>query len=42
MSRYVDLSHTLYEGLVTYKGVPSTLICDFLSREVSTSRALSF
>jgi len=37
MSRYVDLSHTLYEGLVTYKGVPGPLICDFLSREASRS-----
>jgi kynurenine formamidase len=36
-NRYVDLSHTLYEGLVTYKGVPGPLICDFLSREASRS-----
>jgi arylformamidase len=35
--RYVDLSHTLYDGLVTYKGVPGPIICDFLNRE--TSRA---
>jgi arylformamidase len=37
MSRYVDLSHTLHEGLVTYKGVPGPVICDFLSREASRS-----
>jgi arylformamidase len=35
MRHYVDLSHTLYEGLVTYKGVPGPIICDFLSREAS-------
>lgn len=29
---HVDLSHTLYEGLVTYKGIPAPVICDFLSR----------
>ena len=22
MRHYIDLSHTLYDGLVTYKGVP--------------------
>jgi arylformamidase len=35
MHRYVDLSHTLYDGLVTYKGVPGPIICDFLSRQAS-------
>jgi arylformamidase len=35
MPHYVDLSHTLYEGLVTYKGIPGPIICDFLSREAS-------
>jgi kynurenine formamidase len=29
---HVDLSHTVYEGLITYKGIPAPLICDFLSR----------
>jgi arylformamidase len=37
MNRYVDLSHTIHEGLVTYKGVPGPLICDFLTREDSRS-----
>lgn len=32
---HVDLSHTVYEGLITYKGIPAPLICDFLSREDS-------
>lgn len=34
---YIDLSHTLYDGLVTYKGIPGPVICDFLSREASGS-----
>jgi kynurenine formamidase len=32
---HVDLSHTIYEGLITYKGLPAPLMCDFLSREDS-------
>jgi len=31
----VDLSHTIEEGLVTYKGLPAPIICDYLSREKS-------
>jgi kynurenine formamidase len=34
-SAHVDLSHTVCEGLITYKGLPAPLICDFLSREES-------
>ncbi len=34
-SRLVDLSHTLEHGLVTYKGLPGPIICDYLSREDS-------
>jgi kynurenine formamidase len=34
-SRLVDLSHTIEHGLVTYKGLPPPIICDFLSREDS-------
>ncbi|WP_116105103.1 cyclase family protein [Lewinella sp. IMCC34191] len=33
--RLVDLSHTITEGLVTYKGLPPPLVCDYLSREES-------
>ena len=33
--RLVDLSHTVHDGLVTYKGLPPPLICDFVSREAS-------
>jgi len=31
----IDLSHTIHDGLVTYKGLPPPLICDFISREAS-------
>lgn len=32
---YIDLSHTIENGTVTYKGLPAPIICDFLSREDS-------
>src|SRR5204863_6035243 len=35
---YIDLSHVIYDGLVTYKGLPAPIICDFLSREESRGR----
>lgn len=31
----IDLSHRIYDGLVTYKGLPAPVICDYLSREAS-------
>jgi hypothetical protein len=31
----VDVSHVDEHGMVTYKGLPTPLICDFLSREQS-------
>src|SRR5580658_1117955 len=31
----IDVSHTLEHGMVTYKGLPAPLICDYLSREAS-------
>lgn len=34
-SDLIDLSHTVEAGLVTYKGLPAPIICDFLSREES-------
>ena len=34
-SRFVDLSHTIEDGLITYRGLPAPLICDFLSRQQS-------
>jgi kynurenine formamidase len=35
MSRLIDLSHTIHDGLVTFKGLPGPVICDYLSREAS-------
>ncbi|MBK8048974.1 MAG: cyclase family protein [Anaerolineales bacterium] len=34
-SRFVDLSHTIEHGLITYRGLPAPVICDYLSREES-------
>jgi kynurenine formamidase len=31
----IDLSHTIEDGMITYKGLPAPLICDFWSREYS-------
>ena len=31
----IDLSHTIEDGLVTYKGLPAPVICDYLSRDES-------
>jgi kynurenine formamidase len=36
-TRVVDLSHTITEGMVTYKGLPGPHICDFISREQSAA-----
>jgi len=33
--RLIDLSHVVEHGLVTYKGLPAPIICDYLSREAS-------
>jgi kynurenine formamidase len=32
------LSHVIYDGLITYKGLPAPIICDYLSREASRKR----
>ncbi|HEV2842331.1 MAG TPA: cyclase family protein [Chthoniobacterales bacterium] len=37
-TRLIDLSHTVEHGMVTYKGLPAPLICDYLSREESRAR----
>jgi arylformamidase len=34
----IDVSHTLEHGMITYKGLPAPLICDYLSREASRRR----
>lgn len=38
MPTYIDVSHTIEHGLITYKGLPAPLMCDFLSREESRKR----
>ena len=35
MTRLVDLSHSVADGTVTYKGLPAPKICDFWTREGS-------
>ncbi len=35
MAALIDLSHTIFDGLVTFKGLPAPVICDYLSREAS-------
>src|SRR6185503_8005349 len=36
-ARLVDLSHTIEAGMITYRGLPAPVICDYLSREDSRS-----
>ena len=36
--RLIDVSHTVEHGMITYKGLPAPIICDFLSREASRAR----
>ncbi|HTN98967.1 MAG TPA: cyclase family protein [Nordella sp.] len=31
-ARYVDLSHIIESGMITYKGLPAPLVCDHISR----------
>ncbi|MGC4022374.1 MAG: cyclase family protein [Cyclobacteriaceae bacterium] len=31
----IDLSHSIENGMITYKGLPAPIICDYLSREDS-------
>jgi kynurenine formamidase len=33
--RLIDLSHTVEDGMITYRGLPAPIVCDFLSREAS-------
>src|SRR3990172_2945337 len=35
--RLVDVSHTVEHGMITYKGLPAPIICDYMSREQSHS-----
>lgn len=38
MPQFVDVSHVVENGMITYKGFPAPIICDFLSREESRKR----
>src|SRR3974377_92398 len=31
----IDLSHKVEHGMITYKGLPAPIVCDYLSREAS-------
>ncbi len=33
--RFVDVSHTIEDGLITYRGLPAPVVCDYLTREES-------
>ncbi len=33
--RFIDVSHTIENGLITYQGLPAPIVCDFISREAS-------
>ena len=35
--KLIDLSHAVEDGMLTYKGLPAPIICDYLSREESRS-----
>ncbi|MDQ6828949.1 MAG: cyclase family protein [Gemmatimonadota bacterium] len=37
----IDVSHTVEHGMITYKGLPAPIICDYLSREASRERYAS-
>ena len=34
----IDVSHAVEHGMMTYKGLPAPVICDYLSREASRAR----
>ncbi|HEY4955541.1 MAG TPA: cyclase family protein [Gemmatimonadaceae bacterium] len=36
--RLIDVSHTVEHGMITYKGFPAPVICDWLSREASRTK----
>ncbi|HEY1891449.1 MAG TPA: cyclase family protein [Steroidobacteraceae bacterium] len=33
--RLIDLNHVIESGMITYRGLPAPLVCDFMSREAS-------
>ena len=38
MRQLIDVSHTVEHEMVTYKGLPAPIICDWMSREASHAR----
>jgi kynurenine formamidase len=38
MRRLIDVSHVVEHGMVTYKGFPAPVICDWMSREASRQK----
>lgn len=36
--RLIDCSHVVEDGMITYKGFPAPIVCDYLSREASRER----
>jgi arylformamidase len=34
----VDLSHTVEDGMITYRGLPAPIVCDYLTREASRAK----
>lgn len=37
-TRLVDLSHVLEDGMITYRGLPAPVVCDYLSHEASRAQ----
>ncbi|UCF94711.1 MAG: cyclase family protein [Desulfobacterales bacterium] len=33
--KLIDVSHVITDGMITYKGLPAPIVCDYLSREAS-------
>ena len=38
--RLIDVSHTVEHGMITYEGFPAPIICDWMSREASSTCAV--
>jgi len=37
MTQYIDLSHVIEDGMITYTGLPGPIISDYMSRDVSAT-----
>jgi kynurenine formamidase len=38
MTHYIDLSHAIENGMITYQGLPGPVVSDYLSRDASAER----